>query len=100
MASPAARRGRLRRQKRQYQVTGALPVYGVHAQRATLLRRFFHEAENQTQDRVALLGQTVVNICLEKQNPGGSDYQINHIRIHVIGVLPIKGPPAGGTRTI
>jgi len=52
--------------------------YGVMRNGATLLRPFFHGGGKSDQD-VSTPGQTVVNICLGKQNPVGQTIKINHI---------------------
>jgi len=41
--------------------------------------------------RVAVLGQSVINVLFGKENPVGKDIKINHVKFKVIGVLPLKG---------
>ncbi len=72
-------------------VTGALPVYAAMHNAQPYYGRFFTDDENQTQERVALLGQTVINNLFGKENPVGKMIKINHIGFKVIGVLPLKG---------
>ncbi len=72
-------------------VTGALPVYAVMRNAQPYYGRFYNDSENQMQDRVVLIGQTVVNNLFGKQNPTGMIMKVNHIGFKVIGVLPLKG---------
>ena len=72
-------------------VTGALPVYEKMRNSAPYYGRFYTEAENTTEARVCLLGQTVVNNLFGKKNPMDNIININHIGFRVIGVLPMKG---------
>ncbi len=72
-------------------VTGALPVYAQMRAAEPYYGRFFSEQENQTEERVALLGQTVITALFGKQNPVGSTIKVKHIAFRVIGVLPMKG---------
>jgi macrolide transport system ATP-binding/permease protein len=62
-------------------IRNAKPYYG----------RFFTDQEDATLERVAILGQTDVNILFGKENPIGKTIEINHIAFHVIGILPVKG---------
>ena len=73
------------------QVTGALPVYEQMRNSTPYYGRFYTDAENQTEARVCLLGQTVINNLFGKQDPVGKQIKINHIGFRVIGVLPMKG---------
>ena len=72
-------------------VTGALPVYEKMRNSSPYYGRFYTDAENTTEARVCLLGQTVINNIFGKQNPTDKVIKINHIAFRVIGVLPIKG---------
>ena len=72
-------------------VTGALPVYEKMRNSAPYYGRFYTDAENTTEARVCLLGQTVINNLFGKQNPIDKTIKINHITFRVIGVLPMKG---------
>jgi macrolide transport system ATP-binding/permease protein len=53
--------------------------------------RFFNQQENESQARVVLLGQTVVNELYGKENPVGTLIKVDHINFRVIGILPAKG---------
>jgi len=74
------------------QVTGALPQYAPMRNSEPYYGRFFTDEENQRMDRVALLGQTVVNNLFgRQQDPVGKIIKLNHVSFKVIGILPIKG---------
>jgi len=72
-------------------VTGALPVYEKMRNSSPYYGRFYSDAENTTEERVCLLGQTVINNLFGKQNPMDKIIKIDHIGFRVIGVLPLKG---------
>lgn len=78
------------------QLTGALPVYASMRASEPYYGRFFTNNENESQKRVALLGQTVINNLFSDENPVGKIIKINRINFQVIGVLPMKG--GGGFR--
>lgn len=78
------------------QLTGALPVYASMRASEPYYGRFFTTNENESQDRVVLLGQTVINNLFGDENPVGKIIKINRINFQVIGVLPLKG--SGGFR--
>ena len=78
------------------QVTGALPLYEPMRAATPYAGRFFTDEENNTQERVALLGNTVVKKLFDKENPVGKRIKINRVNFQVIGVLPLKG--SGGFR--
>jgi macrolide transport system ATP-binding/permease protein len=77
-------------------ITGALPLYAAMRNSQPYYGRFFTDEENLTEERVALLGQTVVNNLFGKKNPVGEMIKINRIGFRIIGILPLKG--AGGWR--
>ncbi len=72
-------------------VTGALPTYAAMRNSEPYYGRFYTEAENHTQERVLLLGQTTVNNLFGKENPVGHMVKVNRIGFKVIGILPLKG---------
>jgi macrolide transport system ATP-binding/permease protein len=80
-----------RDQNTNTQVTGALPVYAQMRNAQPYYGRFFTEAENANQARVALLGQTVVATLFKNENPLGQMIKLDRIGFQVIGVLPAKG---------
>jgi macrolide transport system ATP-binding/permease protein len=53
--------------------------------------RFFTEEENNSRERVGLVGATVVKELFGGQNPIGETIKINKISFQVIGILPVKG---------
>lgn len=67
-------------------VYDAKPAYG----------RFFTEEENQTRQRLVLLGATVVKSLFGELNPLGETVKINRVPFQVIGILPLRG--ASGPR--
>ena len=73
------------------QVTGATPLYARMRNSEPYFGRFFTEAENERQERVALLGQTVANNLFEEEDPVGKEIKVNRVNFKVIGVLPLKG---------
>ncbi|MBI5239067.1 MAG: ABC transporter permease [Elusimicrobia bacterium] len=79
------------------QVAGTTPLYAAMRNSQPYYGRFFTEEEDQRLERVALLGQSVVNKLFgPKENPVDAVIKLNHINFKVIGILPIKG--SGGFR--
>ncbi|MEZ4704581.1 MAG: ABC transporter permease [Bdellovibrionota bacterium] len=59
--------------------------------------RFFSESENQSQEKVCVLGKTVYeNLFPDKSNPIGQVIEIESRKFRVIGLLPSKGTSWGG----
>jgi len=77
-------------------VLGALPSYPYMRNAIPYYGRFFSEYENSKMEKVAVLGQTVVNNLFGNQDPVGKIIKINRKNFKVIGVLPAKG--AAGMR--
>jgi macrolide transport system ATP-binding/permease protein len=77
-------------------ITGATELYAPMKNAEPYYGRFFTKEENETQARVAVLGQTVVNNLFGPANPVGQMIKINRVSFQVIGILPLKG--AGGWR--
>jgi macrolide transport system ATP-binding/permease protein len=73
------------------QAQGGLPIYETMHDAKPYFGRFYTTPENNTQARVVLLGQTVVNELYGKENPVGTLIKVNHINFRVIGILPAKG---------
>ncbi len=73
------------------QVTGAMPIYAAMRNSDAYFGRFFTEEEDEAQARVALLGQTVVNMLFGAENPVGKTVKLDRVSFQVIGVLPLKG---------
>lgn len=78
------------------EATGALPAYERLYNAKPTFGRFFTDEENQTRQRVVLLGVTVVKSLFGETNPIGETVKINRVPFQVIGVLPPKG--ASGPR--
>jgi macrolide transport system ATP-binding/permease protein len=73
-------------------ITGANRVYARMRNSKPYYGEFFTQEQNLRMDRVALLGQTVINNLFGKEvNPVGKDIKINHVKFRIIGVLPMKG---------
>ncbi len=53
--------------------------------------RFFTAEENQSRERVGLVGATVVKELFGGRNPIGETLKINKISFLIIGILPVKG---------
>ncbi|MBI4386202.1 MAG: ABC transporter permease, partial [Elusimicrobia bacterium] len=73
------------------QITGATPLYETMRSAKPYHGRFFTDPENLLQERVVLLGQTVVKNLFEDEDPTGKVVKINHIGFRVLGILPTKG---------
>jgi macrolide transport system ATP-binding/permease protein len=72
-------------------VYGVTPLYAKMHAADPYYGRFFTDAEEQHMDRVALIGQTVVNNLFKNVNPVGQVMKLNQTDFKVIGILPIKG---------
>jgi ABC-type antimicrobial peptide transport system permease subunit len=73
------------------EVAGTTPDYfAVHSQEI-LVGRAFDNSDDQTRNRVALLGMTVVKELFGNENPVGDYIKINRVIFQVIGVLKSKG---------
>jgi macrolide transport system ATP-binding/permease protein len=73
------------------EVTGSTPDYfTVHSQEI-LVGRAFDESDDQSRNRVALLGMTVVKELFGTEDPVGDYIKINRVIFQVIGVLKSKG---------
>jgi len=75
------------------QVYGVTPLYASMHNSEPYYGRFITDEENQHMDRVALIGQTVVNNLIKdkNENPVGKIMKINQTDFKIIGILPIKG---------
>jgi len=73
------------------EVTGTTPDYfTVHSQ-GILVGHAFDGSDDQSRNRVALLGMTVVKELFGTENPVGDYIKINRVIFQVIGVLKSKG---------
>ncbi|MFN0118460.1 MAG: ABC transporter permease [Elusimicrobiota bacterium] len=73
------------------QVTGATFLYEKMRNSKPYMGRFFSDKEDSSQERVVLLGQTVVNKLFGDENPLGQYIKLNRINFMIIGILPLKG---------
>jgi macrolide transport system ATP-binding/permease protein len=73
------------------EVTGATPLYAPMRNAKPYYGRFFTDTENESQARVALLGQTTVNTLFGTENPLDKFIKIDRLNFKVIGILPMKG---------
>lgn len=73
------------------EVTGATPLYAPMRNAKPYYGRFFTDAENESQARVALLGQTTVTTLFGTENPVDKFIKIDRLNFKVIGILPMKG---------
>jgi macrolide transport system ATP-binding/permease protein len=74
-------------------VYGVTPLYASMHNSEPYYGRFFTDDENQKMERVALIGQTVINNLFKdkNENPVGKIMKINQTDFKIIGILPIKG---------
>ena len=72
-------------------IYGATPLYAKMHAADPYYGRFFTDEENRRMERVALIGQTVINNLFKKENPVGRTIRVSQIDFKVIGVLPVKG---------
>ncbi len=77
------------------QVQGTLPSYAEIRASPAQIGRFFTEEENQTRNRVALIGTTVQRELFGDKNPIGEMIKINKASFQVIGILQEKGASGG-----
>jgi macrolide transport system ATP-binding/permease protein len=78
-------------QNTQTELQGVTPSYEAIRRATPYYGRFFTAEEDQAEDRVVVLGQTVVNDLFGAENPVGRTVNINRIAFKVIGILPLRG---------
>ena len=78
------------------QVTGVTPLYESMRNSKPYWGRFFTDAENRDQARVALIGTTVAEKLFGAEDPVDKQIRVGRASFRVIGVLPKKG--SGGFR--
>lgn len=77
-------------------VEGVTVAYEKMRNNVPVSGRFFTEGEDQTQDNVCILGQTVYqNLFAKNEDPIGQTVKINLKSFRVIGLLPTKGSSWG-----
>lgn len=72
-------------------VIGAEPSYAQMHNLVPESGRFLNNQENQTRNRVAVVGATVVRELFHGKNPVGEMIKLNKVSFQVIGVIPEKG---------
>jgi macrolide transport system ATP-binding/permease protein len=72
-------------------VYGAGPLYAEMHAAQPYYGRFFTEDEDARMERVAVIGDTVVDNLFPDENPVGKIMKINQIDFKVVGLLPVKG---------
>jgi macrolide transport system ATP-binding/permease protein len=72
-------------------VVGAEPSYAHMHNIVPESGRFLNDQENQTRNRVAVVGATVVRELFHGKNPVGEMIKLNKVSFQVIGVIPEKG---------
>ncbi|MFH0986095.1 MAG: ABC transporter permease [Candidatus Omnitrophota bacterium] len=75
-------------------VIGATPEYAGMRNQEPVAGRFFTAEENQTRQRVVLLGQTVQKALFGNEDPLGQTIKINRVSFQVLGILPSLGANA------
>jgi putative ABC transport system permease protein len=73
------------------QFLGTVPIYPEIRGYTVATGQFFTQADQDTSNRVAVLGQTVVTSLFGSANPIGQTVQFNGASFQVIGVLTPKG---------
>ena len=76
------------------QVIGVTPDYASVRNQEPVSGRFFTAEENQTRQRLALIGQTVQRELFGNEDPIGQTIKINRVSFQVLGVLPSLGANA------
>ncbi len=76
------------------QVIGVTPDYASVRNQEPVSGRFFTADENQTRQRLVLIGQTVRRELFENEDPIGQTIKINRVNFRVLGILPSLGANA------
>ena len=76
------------------QVIGVTPDYASVRNQEPVSGRFFTAEENQTRQRLVLIGQTVQRELFGNEDPMGQTIKINRVNFRVLGVLPSLGANA------
>jgi len=75
-------------------VVGATPEFASMKNQEPVAGRFFNAAEDQTRQRVVLIGKTVKEALFGSDEPLGQTIKINRVSFQVLGVLPSLGANA------
>ncbi len=76
------------------QIQGVTPSYPNILNRQVVNGRFFNQAEMDGQERVAVVGQQIVDRLFDGISPVGRNVRIGSVRFQIIGVLNVS---SGGT---
>ncbi len=76
------------------QIQGVTPAYPNILNRQVVNGRFFNQAEMDGQERVAVVGQQIVDRLFDGVSPVGRNVRIGSVRFQIIGVLNVS---SGGT---
>ncbi len=76
------------------QVIGVTPDYASVRNQEPVSGRFFTSNENQTRQRLVLIGQTVQRELFGGEDPIGQTIKINRVNFRVLGILPSLGANA------
>ena len=76
------------------QVIGVTPEYASVRNQEPTAGRFFTAGENQTRQRLVLIGQTVQRELFGGEDPIGQAIKINRVSFQVLGILPSLGANA------
>ncbi|MDD5227000.1 MAG: ABC transporter permease [Candidatus Omnitrophica bacterium] len=76
------------------QVMGVTPDYASVRNQEPVSGRFFTADENQTRQRLVLIGQTVQRELFGSEDPIGQTIKINRVNFRVLGILPSLGANA------
>ncbi len=72
-------------------VVGAESIYAVMRNSPAFYGRFFTDEENETMERVAVIGPTVATNLFGEDDPVGRVINVNSVKFKVVGVLVRKG---------
>ena len=73
------------------QVIGATPEYAPMKNQEPVEGRFFTAEENQSRQRVALIGKTVQDALFGNEDPIGQTFKLNRVSFQILGILPSLG---------
>ncbi|MEP6984968.1 MAG: ABC transporter permease [Chloroflexota bacterium] len=77
------------------QIQGVTPDYTNVLNRQVVNGRFFNQTEMDGQERVAVVGQQVVDRLFDGASPVGRNIRIGSVRFQIIGVLNVAGQASG-----
>ncbi len=75
-------------------VVGATPEFASMRNQEPVAGRFFNALEDQSRQRVVLIGKTVQTALFGNEDPLGETIKINRVSFQVLGILPSLGANA------